>query len=64
MPQIIVTEPFKWSPDGIHVIEYTPGVDSIDVPERCAQVATGNGWAEPATGGSTPTRRQPRGAPK
>ena len=44
MPLIRILRHFRWSPDGCRVVDYEPGV--CDVPERCAEVALAEEWAE------------------
>ncbi|WP_027469179.1 hypothetical protein [Deefgea rivuli] len=43
---IVVLTAFKWSPDGIEVIEYQKGDDPVGIDEKGAAVALENGWAK------------------
>lgn len=53
MVDVIFTAPFKFSPNGILVIEYEAGPDPVSVSERCAEVAVAAGCAELVDAGET-----------
>lgn len=48
MPKIKVLSDFKFAERGVEVIEYTAGVEVVEVSEECAKVAFAEKWAEPA----------------
>lgn len=45
MAQLNVTQAFRWSPNGITIVRVERGVQ--DLPERAAEIALTNGYAEP-----------------
>lgn len=45
MPKVKFIKPFKFSPDGIEVVEYVAG-NELDVDDLCASIACENGYAE------------------
>lgn len=45
MPKVKFIKPFKFSPDGIEVVEYAAG-NELDVDDLCASIACENGYAE------------------
>jgi hypothetical protein len=52
-----VTVPFKFFHDGINPTEYGEGLH--DLPERAAEVAIAEGWAEEATNPDAPVVKKP-----
>lgn len=42
MPTLVVKKSFRYSPDGVTVVEYPPGEHEVD--DRCAEIAEAEGW--------------------
>ena len=57
MPRIVVSVPFRWSPNGTDILDFAPGV--VEVPDRCAEVACREGWAVPFEPQPAPPRAEP-----
>lgn len=47
MPEVKFIKPFKFSPNGIDVIEYPASRDAQSVGQLCADIACQHGFAEP-----------------
>lgn len=45
MPKVKFLKPFKYSPDGIQVVEYAADSSSQEVDQACADIACANGFA-------------------
>lgn len=56
MKKIRVKTAFNWAREGVHVESFAPG--EHEVPDRCAEVALEEGWAEPADAPPKKTSRK------
>lgn len=57
MPQIIVTQPFRFAHHGHDVEAFEPGAEPRDTTDECAALAIAEGWARSAVD-PAPAERQ------
>jgi len=63
MPPVTFAKPFKFSPNGIDIVDHAPG--KHDVSDRCAQAAKEAGVLAPSVRAATkPKAPRPRSAPE
>lgn len=63
MPLLIVTKPFKFAHHGIHVEEFAPSKEPIQLTDECAEVALAEGWAKEPRAQRAPISTKPDPTP-